>query len=312
MKNIVFYSHGHYGDAFISRMMVRDVMQQLGNDYNYSYALLVNPKVVQDLCPAWDTVAAQQLLSDGSYHLSRLKKSEDTLYINAWIGCYTGMWHSNHPSYHYLYNIYKECYANIEEFAGIKLKINPNFWHYIPQVDYSKFDCSAADTFLADHPKTYLFCNGKVQAHQSGMDQMQASIEILAAKYPHCAFLATEKFSTEVKNIHFTQDVFGMNNDLMEISYLSQHTNLIVGKNSGPFTYSNTLHNLIDTKKIFVCFSNQAVDTLPYLVNVACDFRHSNVTYPYYGVDPHYVVQILSDAIDDEHRGYQTSGVRSV
>jgi hypothetical protein len=49
---------------------------------------------------------------------------------------------------------------------------------------------------------------------------------------------------------------------LNKISYISQQAELIVGKNSGPFTYAHTKFNMSDPNKTFMCFSHKLKDCL--------------------------------------------------
>ena len=49
---------------------------------------------------------------------------------------------------------------------------------------------------------------------------------------------------------------------LNKISYISQHAGLIVGKNSGPFTYAHIKSNMDDSNKMFMCFSHKLKDCL--------------------------------------------------
>lgn len=107
---------------------------------------------------------------------------------------------------------------------------------------------------------------------------MQSIIETLAVKYPTDTFVATELFETTMSNIYFTDSIFQKNCDMCEISYLSTKVNVVVGKNSGPFTYANTKQNLQDPTKKLVCFSHKPEDTLPYGLDFAANFTFSDTT----------------------------------
>ena len=122
---------------------------------------------------------------------------------------------------------------------------------------------------------------------------MQSIIETLATKYPDDAFVATELFETKHTNIYFTDAIFKKNCDMCEISYLSTKVNVIVGKNSGPFTYANTKQNLQDPSKKLVCFSHKPEDTLPYGLDFAADFIFSDTT------DDTVAVAIIEKAINE-------------
>ena len=68
-----------------------------------------------------------------------------------------------------------------------------------------------------------------------------------------------------------------MSNDLLEISYLSKFVNgVIVGKNSGPYTYTHTKANILNPSKHYVCFSKNETDTLNHGLDCPAKFAFSN------------------------------------
>lgn len=304
MKNLLFCNHAHHGDVFISRGLVADVISQLPN-WQVQYATFCDPKIIMDIVPCIDPAISRQIWHE---HYSRAIFNHDrsSIFVNTWVGAYLGEFPCGHPPYKYLHKLFGICYDTINDLVGTNLRLNADYWHYVPDFDYSKFDLTAARHFLETHKKVYLFCNGRVHSMQSSINNMQDTINAFAEKYADITFLATEKFETSRPNVVFTEDIFKLPNDLVEISYLSTKINLIVGKNSGPFSFSNTKTNLLDAKKIFVNFSHHACDTLPYGLNIAADFRHSNTVYT------HYFNEIIEQAIEDELNHNQLSGLTHV
>ena len=303
MENIVFFNHWHYGDLFSTRGWVADIKRQLP-ETNFYYAHKKNPRAIIDLVETLDDENNKTVL-DGINQWTRFGSDDDTILINTWVGSYMGLWANTHPSYISHHRIIGECYNNLRQQFGIDLKLSDDVWHYVPQIDYSVYNRAAVDNYKQFVGDVYLFCNSAVASAQSSMDNMQKIIEHVANNHRGDTFVVTEKFDTKLDNIIFTSDMFNDACDLCDISYLSTKVNLIVGKNSGPFTYANTKGNLLDKNKIFVNFSHKPEDTLPYGLDIAADFRHSSVTY----ASP--AVRIIETAIADIKNDRQVAGFKN-
>jgi hypothetical protein len=306
MENIVFFNHWHYGDLFSTRGWVADIKRQLP-DMNFYYAHKNNSLATLDIAEKLDE-DNNKLILEGINQWNRFGKDDDTILINTWVGSYMGLWASTHPSYISHHRIVGECYNNLRQQFGIDLKLSSDVWDYVPQVDYSRYNTHLADNFFnsLDSENAYLFCNGQVASKQSNMDNMQKIIVYLAKKYKNDTFIATEKFETDCKNIKFTDDIFNLSCDLCEISYLSTKVNLIVGKDSGPFSYSSTKENFLDKNKIFITFNTHPEDNLPYGLDINADFRFSNTTYS------SAAVSIIESALSDLKNNNQTRGHHNV
>jgi len=302
MENIVFFNHWHYGDLFSTRGWVADIKRQMPQS-NFYYAHKKNPRAIIDLVETLDEENNATVL-DGINQWNRFGSDDDTILINTWVGSYMGLWANTHPSYISHHRIVGECYNNLRQQFGIDLKLSDDVWDYVPQIDYSKYNRAAVDNYKFSG-NVYLFCNSAVASAQSSMDNMQKIIEYVAANHTNDTFVATEKFDTKLDNVIFTGDIFSDACDLCDISYLSTKVNLVVGKNSGPFTYANTKDNLLDKSKIFVNFSHKSEDLLPYGLDIAADFRFSNTTF----ASP--AVKIIETAINDIYNNKQVSGFKN-
>lgn len=291
MENIVFFNHWHYGDLFSTRGWVADIKRQLP-DMNFYYAHKKNPRAIIDLVETLDKENNATVL-DGINQWNRFGSDDDTILINTWVGSYMGLWANTHPSYISHHRIVGECYNNLRQQFGIDLKLSDDVWDYIPEIDYSVYNRAAVDNYKQFVGDVYLFCNSAVASKQSSMDNMQKIIEYLADRYRGDTFVVTEKFNTAFDNIVFTSDIFNDACDLCDISYLSTKVNLIIGKNSGPFTYASTKENLQNKNKIFVNFSHKPEDVLPYGLDINADFRFSSTTF----ASP--AVRIIESAIAD-------------
>ena len=143
---------------------------------------------------------------------------------------------------------------------------------YLPEIDFTKFDVSSIDAYLkASTNKKILICNGPPKSGQSFADNMQDFINLAAEDYPNIDFICTTKFDTKLDNVLFTDNIIvdnevgdnrapwedrEVNNcDLQEISYLSEHCDAIVGKNSGPFVFCETYNNYMNPDKKFLSYN---------------------------------------------------------
>jgi hypothetical protein len=84
---------------------------------------------------------------------------------------------------------------------------------------------------------------------------MKEVIEYIASKYPNYLAITTHKIDSSLENIKYSGDIIqNEGQDLYEISHLSEFCDLIVGRSSGPFTFTNTKKNFFDPSKKFLCF----------------------------------------------------------
>ena len=151
---------------------------------------------------------------------------------------------------------------------SLGLNFQNSVWDYIPKIDYSLVETSLIHNFIDNQTngKIHLICNNLIDANDK-VGSMENVIELLARNHPEDTFVATHGFTTSLPNIKFTFDIFMMNNDLLEISYLSKFTNVIVGKNNGPYTYTLTRSNLQDTRKNYICITDSESNMLSYGLN---------------------------------------------
>jgi hypothetical protein len=278
LSSIIFFNHWHYGDLFSTRGLIDDIRSQLPDNFPLLYAHYKNPAATADVAQQLDKQNCAILLNK-IYERNPFLNGPDTIFINTWVGAYQGLWPNTHPSYISHHVIYGHLYHALKNNYGLEFKLNPDVWHYVPDIDYSVIDRSVTDKFVQNASgKIFLFCNGGVQSTQSSMGNMAQTIIWLSKVYTDDTFVATERFETNQPNIVFTDDIYNKPCDIIDISYLSRSSHLIVGKNSGPFTYASTKSNLKDPTKMFWCFSHKPEDVLPYGLDLKCDFRFSTVT----------------------------------
>lgn len=276
-KNIIFFNHWHYGDIFTTREMVKDIQSQLPN-YRYGYVHALSPLILKDLKFMNLSQDKNNQILQNITDRTKFAISDDTLFVNTWIGPYENMWEGFNPTYHDFYNIFKHIYDSLNQNFNLNLIIKDSVWDYIPDIDYTTVETERVHQILneAVNGRLFLICNGPGLSNQSNMGFMENIIEILARTYPQDTFIVTHGFPTILTNIKFTFDIFRMSNDLLEISYISTFADVIVGKNSGPYTYSSTKSNISNPNKKFVCFTKIDSDTLTYGLNCSAKISISD------------------------------------
>lgn len=192
-------------------------------------------------------------LSDIHLQLAFIK---DTMHVNTW--------------YHAPLNAINEygasCWPvlvyNFNELfslLGIEENLNENPNKYLPQVDYATYELepykSRINSISSKFDRVVLVCNEiPSTAPIVRKFDFDSLIKPYTAKNQNTAFIFTTKTNYKDKNIFFTDDVLeaAPRPDLIYMGYIARHCDLIIGRNSGPFTYCMTKENLIDSPKKFL------------------------------------------------------------
>ncbi|NBV27435.1 hypothetical protein EBS02_00195 [bacterium] len=252
VKNLVFFNHWRNGDTFLNRTYVRKICETLYKDYKFYYAHNNHESVTQDLPCKKLTIAdiPQQL----SFWHKFAKGDNDTLYINTWIGCWIGvfMGEKDHANFMTIHRAWCEIFRMLD------IPPPDNFYEFLPHIDLDYYNLKPATKWLDENEERpfILVCNGKQQSEQSDMGDMRYIIDIVSSDYPEYNFLVCDKLDIEKSNVFYTDDIFGgSTGNLPHISYMSNFSKLIIGKNSGPFTFAHTYLNSANPQQTFLCFS---------------------------------------------------------
>jgi len=277
VKEIILFNHYHYGDTFSTRGLVKD-LRRFFPYAKFSYAFGKNRYVVHDLVDYElenefndQTLQNLEIYTNSYYDITNYR-----LYINTWVGC---AYHSfppthNHPNFIEHIRIYDIIYQRLNETHGFNLStIQDDIWYYVPEIDYSKFNTGPADDIVQHTKNRVLICNNEAMSAQSSVGDLRNVIVTLATSFPQHTFFVTYRIPTNLSNIIFTNDIFQQDNDLCEISYLSQFCDVIIGKNSGAHAHTWTKTNLLDASKTNICLSHANIDCMPY----GLDYRFNHV-----------------------------------
>jgi hypothetical protein len=275
MKNIVFFNYAHKGDIFFSRPFIKDIMNQI--DAEYWYAHYWENYLVKDMGMKYISLDNIPKVQSNNEHAANFIK-DDNVYINTWIGRYFS--HSK-PMYGdcNLKSLYQLVYSEIFDFLGKAFDVNihlKDIYEYFPSINYSHYNISSVDKFLENNlQKKILFCNGPALSGQCDEcnGDMESTIFKMSNKYKNICFITTHKLNIVGENIKYTGDIIdNEGQDLNEISYLSKYCDLIIGKSSGPFSFTNTKENLFSENKTFLCYGKKPIDSIPYGLEVECQY----------------------------------------
>jgi hypothetical protein len=283
---VVFFNHYHNGDLVLSKEFVREFIS-FYPEFEFYYAHLKHPKVLLDLnC---NHISLRDL--NLPQNLKFIKAANQDLYfINTWIGSYTNQGEADEQPFPLKFDP-----VNLDT-EGINWKAYYRIWEYTHQVcnlmfnkqfvlreeielyahsiDYSKYNCNP--DWLSQYQGSVLISNGFVESGQTHINHdMSSVIKRVAYENPNKTFICTKRFETDKQNIVFTDNIMVDSGgcDLNEIAYLSQACDIIIGRNSGPFLFTNTLENLNDSNKKFLVFNKAYNNCSPAFLDYPCYFK---------------------------------------
>lgn len=271
IQEICFFNHFHNGDVFNSKVFVQDIIKKIDNR-KYYYAHSTNQKILLDT-----NVIQLPMAFFPINNTNTILHNNDIMFVNTWIGAYfhndlmnnipafgTKVDFENECSLRFSYKMYKRIYKEISEVLKLETPIElDDIQEYWPTVNYSKFNMVFVNRLLMKHSgnKRILISNGPGHSGQCSYNQNMADMILeIAATKSNYTFIVTHKFPSTLENILFTDDMQVENGDLNEISFLSCLCDIIIGRSSGPFTFSITKDNVDDPNKTFFCFGDRETD----------------------------------------------------
>ena len=278
--NIVFYNHFHNGDCFVSKMYVQDLIFQIRQhrpDIEFYYAHNNHPGIIADVAAEYVPAHAY----DYDRYLRMGTRADDIL-INPWVGAWQGeiFNHGEHINYLRLHAIWRRYYTALGRLLNIELAFSDDAKFYVPYIDADYYRQDLIRNYMQGYAKKrkVLICNGPAKSGQSQMGDFVAEIDALSQEYPAVQFIATQRTGIRRLNVSHTADIFALDSDINEIALLSRHCDLIVGKNSGPYSFAHHRANMLDANKTFACFSTRDTDMLNAQQDWPAEFHHSAVT----------------------------------
>lgn len=249
-ETITLYNHFHNGDVFFSRVMINI----LSKKYNIRYYHNQRMPLLNDI----ENLEEISGIPNSYYPANETFISQNI--INTWIG-------QNNMMYLNSVNVNSGC--TFENYFTLCKMISDSYnielsdvEEYLPQVDYDKLPniTNVVDTIKELkllYNKIVLISNGNVKSNQSENFDFTPIINQLSNDYSDILFLTTQSIGAANKNVLSIDTITKIVPDLLLISYISTECDIIVGRASGPFCFSQTKENLLNPNKTFISFNHR-------------------------------------------------------
>jgi hypothetical protein len=150
----------------------------------------------------------------------------------------------------------------------------------LPSINYEKLSdfesiSSLFKNTVKGYEKVIFISNGDVQSKQSLNFDFAPIIRNLSSRFPNYIFLITNDIDNKSSNVIYTGNITNRKQDLLYLSYFSTLSNVIIGRSSGPYTFSLVKENLLDENKTLIGFTNIEAESYFY-ENKKCKFLWSN------------------------------------
>lgn len=256
-KKVVFFNYYHNGDIHLSRGFIKKIIEkvkQISPDTTFYYAHKNSPDLLADIEIAFDPTGLSII---GNDHANLVVRG-DTIYINTWYA-------QQHFKYMNVYGIsmdtlYMALNDSCKAIWGFSLEdISKDPSVFFPSIDYTKYQITEAHKWLNNHPEKKIFVsNGNTLSGQAHNFAMTPILIDIAQKHTDKTFILSNKENINVpSNIFWSSDIIRKAGcDLNENGFLTEHCDLIVGRSSGAFTFSQTQNNFFKRNTSFLNICN--------------------------------------------------------
>lgn len=244
-KKLILYNHYHNGDIFYSRILIEMLKDYFDLDYYHN----MNTPLFSDLSEINEISRINPEFPESTSDI------ENGL-VNTWIG---------QDSYIYLNKENVGCtfenYFKLSSDIALKLGIEISDQKiYLPKIyyqnllDYERI-VKTMESYKKNYQKIILISDGIFLSGQAPDFDFCSSIEEISKKYPKFLFITTHNKFSEIKNVIHSDTVTLKRPDLLEIGLISKFCNVIIGRASGPYCFTQNEENMLDESKTFLCFS---------------------------------------------------------
>jgi len=280
------------GDIHVSRTFIKHI---ISTNYQETYIYFHDnpPKLLQDINFLQSVKSNDKEVKDkrGFY------KNETTIYLNTWYNAHDSEFIKPHGiTIHTLYHIFKKSLKN-----GLDQDLNHDPLYFLPEINFESFEINDIKKFvLNDKRKKVLISNNIVESSQCKNFSFYPIVEKLAEQFKDVLFIVTNKMKKEPlytkDNItHFYKIANINDNDLNEIGYLSTFCDVIVGRFSGPQSFSYVKENLLNPSKTFITITdgNKYFKDTSFGVTDLVP-KHERAKFIHYtGIDENEIVKVI-------------------
>jgi hypothetical protein len=255
---VVFLTHWHLGDVHVSRSFIRLIMNKVRMIDPSTEFICSHQNPFNLLADIPGLIYDPELWQRMSKY-DNLVKQGDHLFINLWY-CQS-QWRYFKPYGLTLDALYAAFDDTCKQQWGFGMAdLSTDIRDFYPVIDYSKFQLEPTKKWLNKHPeRKVLIETGDVLSGQMNNFNMQPLVEQLAKNHPDIAFICSKKEKTKTPNIHFTDDIVGVDRkyktDLNEISYLSTQCEMLIGRASGVSSFCITKENFFERPLKYIVFT---------------------------------------------------------
>lgn len=259
MKRVVFFNYFHNGDIHVSRGFVRQIMNKIhqqDSSIQFSYGHKNDPSLLSDIPNLSFDSSALAIVNDSHVNL---RKIGDTIYINTWYAQQNFKYMNTFGlTFDALYASFDENCQHAFGFSLSEISMEPK--DFYPIIDYSKFEISRAQQWINENSeKKILVENGHSLSGQSDNFNMTLAIANIAIHHMDKIFIISNQDNIPLpNNCIYAAGIIKKNgrSDLNEISFLSTHCDIIIGRASGVWSFALTKQNLFERTPKFIGFYN--------------------------------------------------------
>ena len=276
-NKIVFFNHYNRGDLFCNKEFITQIVKECPEiDFEYMH------NQPEDLTNSMGIKYVGLPLSDLDKNKTMLKDG-NTIYINTWIASNWELFckHGG-ANMSTLYDLWGRIFKGINKIYNKNLKLDIVKENYLPKIVDNLIDEDKKTiSNIVDNKKSklVLVCNGQPKSNQSFLYSLTDLIVPFINNDTH-TYIFTDHEDIDGSNVKFTNNIFKDKTvDLFEISYLSKFCDIIIGRNSGPYTYSETYDNYMDNTKTFLSFNTKnpeyktIQETMSFDLNLKCKYK---------------------------------------
>lgn len=253
LKKILFNNNCHFGDIFVCRGIVKWVMENIEAE-EYHFCSYHHNRLFLDF-PGLKFSKVRDVERSTRWYIE-----DGVLFINTTYMVGTEYWDDGIGCT--IQTLVRALKGELKRILDIDVKGSPV--DFLPEIDFSYYNKNNLDKTLAKYlgAKNVMICNNDTKSGQSANWSMDKLITMLADKYPQVVFFVTNFEDKVIRpNVFYTKNILKVEGiDLIENAYVSTKCNVVIGRGSGPFTFSFTRSNLLNKDLKYIELSNGSID----------------------------------------------------
>lgn len=248
-KEIInLYNHFHNGDIFFSRMIVN----LLKSKFQIRFYHNLTPPLFQDMVDVEEIHGIPPEFQTHDHFLT----STNFNAVNTWLG-QGSMRYTNRINAGCSFENHMELTKEICSHFDISVN---EIEEYLPTVEFQNLpNFEKVNNDMSEYKRKFrkivLISNGDVHSMQSHNFDFSPIINHLCEQFPDVLFICTKSIDSINPNMINVESITQILPDLLYISQISTFCDVIIGRASGPYCFSQIKENLLNHNKTFIAFS---------------------------------------------------------